>query len=176
MGKGEQWQKYVNDIPTLTLDTNVVYEHWKQRDKSKTVEKLIELASAIPLSLRVTGRIREDVPRSPLADRIDDLPELGVKLMGSVIRPLHWRPGSDQPGSTEFEIVYASLTDPEYRQKDKDWKDWDHLRAHYINKRDVFLTWDDMILRLSRQLRARLGIVVMMPEEYLKTIEHPISH
>ena len=34
----------------------------------------------------VTGRIREDVPRPPLADRIDELPELGIDLMGSVIR------------------------------------------------------------------------------------------
>jgi hypothetical protein len=33
-----------------------------------------------------------------------------------------------------------------------DWRDWDHLGAQMLQRRDVFLTWDKAILRLTTRL------------------------
>jgi hypothetical protein len=52
-------------------------------------------------------------------------------------------------------------------KKPPDWRDWDHLHAHYLLRRDVFLTWDEGILSLSQELTVQFGVVVMKPEEYL---------
>ena len=50
-----------------------------------------------------------------------------------------------------------------------DWRDCDHLHAHYLLQRDVFLTWDDGIICLSIELKDNFGINVNRPDEYLHT-------
>ena len=160
-------RKTIGKIPALTLDTNLPFAIWAKRPQATTVERLIELASDEKVSLRVTNRIHEDVSLPPLSEKIKELPDLGIRTMGSVIRPKHWRPGIDRAGSAEFDKAYRSLTDLEYRINDKHWKDWDHLHAHYVNRRDVFLTWDKGILSFSAGLRDELNLVVMKPDEYL---------
>ena len=55
--------------------------------------------------------------------------------------------------------------------KAPDWRDWDHLHAHYLRRRDVFLTWDGGILDCADELKGKLDIVVMRPEEYLEQHE-----
>lgn len=72
--------------PKLTLDTNLLLEYWKNQDKRKAVEKLLLLVKEGKVDLAVTARIREDVPRSPLAQKLDELPELGINETGSVMR------------------------------------------------------------------------------------------
>ena len=42
------------------------------------------------------------------------------------------------------------------------------LYGHVVAGRDVFLTWDGGILRLAPELRERLRIRVMQPEEFLE--------
>lgn len=64
------------NVPRLTLDTNLLLEYWKNQAKRKAVEKLSLLAKEGKADLVVTARIREDVPLSPLAQKIDELPEL----------------------------------------------------------------------------------------------------
>jgi len=54
-------------------------------------------------------------------------------------------------------------------KKPPDWRDWDHLDAHYLLQRDVFLTWDNRIICLSKELKDNFGINVSRPEEYLVT-------
>jgi hypothetical protein len=48
-----------------------------------------------------------------------------------------------------------------------DWRDWDHLHAHMLKGRTVFLTWDRPIHRLSEPLQDRFGIRVQTPEAFL---------
>jgi len=60
----------------LTLDSNTPVEYWKNHARVFVVEKLLALAKAGEVSLLVTARIREDIPREPLASQIDRLPEL----------------------------------------------------------------------------------------------------
>jgi hypothetical protein len=49
------------------------------------------------------------------------------------------------------------------------WEDLDHVHAHLLQKRDVFLTWDKAILGLAGELRSRFGIVVLRPDDYLRS-------
>ena len=78
----------------------------------------------------VTSRIREDVPRPPLADRVDEPPELGIDLMGSVIRYGQWDADADTLGSARFEQVRESIADragatPGGPGNAPDWRDWE---------------------------------------------------
>ena len=50
-----------------------------------------------------------------------------------------------------------------------DWRDMDHLYAHYRAGRDKFVTLDGGILKLSDKL-SRLGIVVITPEKLLELV------
>ena len=162
-----EWEKDVTEIPTVTLDTSVIFDYWKQGNTATIVEALLLLASKRRLSLRVSRRIREDVPRPPLAAKIDDLPKLGVSLMGSVIRPHDWSVGIDAIGSVEFGEAHNRLFRQGNKRKRPDQRDWDHLHAHFVNRRDFFLTRDRGIIDLCAHLKAELGIVAMEPDEFL---------
>ena len=170
-------KKQITEIPSVTLDSSVVVEYLEKRKKAKVVERLLGLAQNEQLDLRVTGRIREDIPRQPLCERINDLPELGIREMGSIIRTGHWRPGRDMAGSTKFQEAIDSLPDDPSRPRRKrpDWRDWDHVQTHYLNRRDVFLTWDKGILNAAPHLKEKLGIVIMKPEDYLRHYKNQVE-
>ena len=169
ISKDKVLKKKVTVIPSVTLDTSVIVEYLEKRRKAMIVESLLELAQNEQLDLRVTGRIREDIPRQPLSDRINELPELGIREIGSIIRTGHWRPGRDMAGSTKFQEVVDSIpeTSSQPKRKRPDWRDWDHVQTHYLKGRDVFLTWDKGILNAAPHLKEKLGIVIMTPENYL---------
>ena len=167
MRKSGRFDLTAERLPTLTLDTSVLFELWKSGSKVRVVRRLLELAKRQRASVRATGRIYEDVPRPPLADEIANLPALGVDLMSSVVRPHYWRVGVDTAGSIEFDDAHEALTSREDRALHRDWRDWDHLHAHFVNKRDVFLTWDKKLRRYGGGLKEILDITVMSPEEYI---------
>ncbi len=48
-----------------------------------------------------------------------------------------------------------------------DWRDQDHIHAHYLQNRDIFLTWDKAILSLAEDLKDKFGIIIVTPETYL---------
>ena len=124
----------------------------------------------------MTARIHEDIPLSTLAEKLNELPELNINKTGSVTRLGFWKLGRDMLGDKSFkdfwQIALILAKQRVGRRDLPDWRDWDHLHAHYLLKRDVFLTWDKGILCLSKELRDRFGIVVMKPEEYLQTINN----
>jgi len=158
-------------IPTLTLDTNLLQEYWKQRDKVQFVEQLLDLAQQGKVDLAVTARVREDIPQPPLATKLNDLAELNIDETGSVTRLGHWVLGRDMLGDDAFEDYWSTACElaKQRGKKPPDWRDWDHLHAHYLLHREVFLTWDGGITCLSEELKDQFGIVVMKPEEYLET-------
>lgn len=51
-----------------------------------------------------------------------------------------------------------------------DWRDWEYLHAHYLSGRDLFLTWDRRILDCGPELKRRLDLVVMQPEQYFESM------
>ena len=157
------------NIPKLTLDTNLLHEYWKQRGKHKLVERLLLLAEQGKVDLAVTARVHEDVPLPPLAKKLNELPKLNIDEASSVTRLGYWVLGRDMLGNEAFDDSYsvACTLAQQYGKEPPDWRDWDHLHAHYLLRRDVFLTWDEGIICLCKYLRDEFGVVVMRPEEYL---------
>lgn len=159
-------------LPTLTLDTNLLQEYWRQQDKSEVVERLLRLAKQGKVDLAVTARVHEDIPNPPLSDRLNELPELGVGVTGSVARVGRWVLGRDMLADEAFASFYATACElaRQCGKKPPDWRDWDHLHAHYLLHRQVFLTWDEGIVCLAETLKRQFGITVMKPEAYLQAL------
>ena len=160
----------MGNVPTLTLDTNLLHEYWKQRDKHEVVDRLLLLARQGKVDLAITARVHEDIPHSSLAEKLNELRELNINETGSVTRLGYWVLGRDMLGDEAFEQSRPNMCAlaQEYGKRPPDWRDWDHLHAHYLLKRDVFLTWDEGIVCLSSELKARFGVLVMRPEDYLR--------
>lgn len=154
---------------TLTLDTNIPLEYWKDQARKGVVEQLLALARADGVSLMVTARIREDIPRDPLASEIDRLPELGITEGPSIARLDFWVLDRDMLGSDAFVEAEQEISEELRRtgHEPPGWCDWDHLHAHFLQDRDVFMTWDRGILRIRDALSERFGLRIMQPEEYL---------
>ncbi len=159
----------INDIfkpPTVTLDTNVVKDWWKNRPGVEHVKKLLELGEKFEIDLAVTRRIRDDVPRPSLADKIDDLPNLLIHEIGAIIRPNNWEPGIDIGGITEFVNFTRSIeTSGEFKNMNEKKRpgshDWDHIHTHYRYGRNYFLTRDGGLLHFKKKLQDELGIRLM---------------
>ena len=133
----------IRRLPTVTLDTNVVREWWEDRDRIEHVREILELGKGLRLDLAVTGRIADDIPEPPLAHRINELPSLNVRDVGSIIRFGHWRVGIDVAGRDGFEEFLDSPAVVKKLEglsagRRPDWRDWDHLRTHYRYSRDYF--------------------------------------
>jgi len=160
-------------IPKLTLDTNLLHTYWKRRDKVEVVERLLSLARQAKVDLAVTARVREDIPRLPLAKRLNELPELNINETSSVARLGFWVLGRDMLGDEAFENYWSTACElaKQRGENPPDWRDWDHLHAHYLLQREVFLSWDRGIICLSGELTTNFGILVMKPEEYLQIFD-----
>ena len=159
---------------TVTLDTNVVQEYWHQREKVAVVDELLGLAEEGHIDLAVTRRIHDDIPCPPLADRINELSKIGVRMTGSVFRiGQSVLNGPDMLGSETamdaFDSVINNLA--LQGQSAPDWRDWDHLHGHYLLKRDVFLTWDKGILRVASKMKEQLSMAIMKPENFIHSIK-----
>lgn len=150
----------------LTLDTNLLQELWRNQAKRSVVEDVLSLPH---VDLAVTATIHDDIPRSPLADRLRDLPKLRISLTPRLARLGTWTLGVDMLGSQEF-VAFQDKVQSTWapgKRRLPDCRDFDHLHAHLAQGRDVFLTWDHAILSLAPELNFGLGITVESPEEYL---------
>ena len=49
--------------------------------------------------------------------------------------------------------------------------DFDHVFAHYLNHRDVFLTWDKALLAAADLFHDELGVRVVKPEDFIARME-----
>ena len=89
-------------LTTLTLDTNLLTEHWMEGVKAAVVQQLLCLADRKQVDLAVTTRIHADIPFAPMADHIPELPKLKIQEIGSITRVGYWRIGQDKFGSEDF--------------------------------------------------------------------------
>ena len=163
--------------PTVTLDTSVIIEWWKNQARVEHVETLIELGKKFEIDLAVTGRIHDDVWKQPLAAKINDLPNLLIDEIGAIIRINNWKPGTDIGGIAEFVNFIESIeTSDKFNHMNTDsqpdWRDWDHIHTHYRYGRNYFLTWDRGILHFQEEFK-EFGIKVMKPEDYLSQHQQP---
>ena len=161
-------------LPSVTLDTNVIID--MQRGKMLAPA---ELYKKCPMDLAVSHRIRDDLRLNPFDEQF--LTGNNIRKIPAIMRCCYdsksgrflLNPEFDKPGSTEFLKMTESTIDglrkaggnpPEYL-------DWDHLHAHYMSDRDIFVTEDKAILNVGPQLK-ELGIRVMSFEEFVGLIEN----
>jgi hypothetical protein len=155
----------------VTLDTNVVREHLQHRAKAAVVGRLLKLTAVGKIDLAITARIRADIPKPPLSDRLNKLPMLGIGEIPAPARLNSWTLGVDILGDDRLAERSPKPDDRLPTRRTPDWRDWDHLHAHHLSGRDVFLTWDRGILALRQNLRQDHGIIAMTPEEYVARCE-----
>ena len=95
--------------------------------------------------------------------------ELNVQEGPSVARLGLWVLGRDMLGSDAFAIAVQELNAKlTHRGRNPpDWRDWDHIHAHFLSGRSAFLTWDERMLEIAPELYERLGIDVRLPETWL---------
>jgi hypothetical protein len=157
----------------LTLDTNLLQEYWREQAKRDVVEQLLALADDGKVELVVTNRIDDDIPSGPLAERLRELPTMGIGRIGGAFRlDISALDGLDMLGSDVF-VKLTVQAEAELlrrgRSKDKipDWRDWDHLHGHFLKHRDVFLTWDKRLIEGAGIIAEQLPITAMTPDDYL---------
>jgi hypothetical protein len=66
--------------------------------------------------------------------KLDELPELGINETGSVTRLGYWVLGRDMLGDDAFNNFWptAQVLAEQRGEKPPDWRDLDHLHAHYM--------------------------------------------
>ena len=159
---------------SVTLDTNVPQQLWRREEKADLVQELLALFVDGRIDLAVTTRIRHDTPLPPLADRIDDLLESGVQLIGAPFtwNLSEWNSGdfwvSEQEQEAEDRI---RATIREQSKKMPGDADFDHVLGHHAAGRDLFLTWDEAILGAAEVFHEFLGVHIGRPEEFLAHID-----
>jgi hypothetical protein len=163
-------------VDLVTLDTNLVHDHWKERPRQWAIEQLLALARNRQIDLVVTRYIRDDVPDRPLHDRLDELPGLKIGMTGGLITfDYSTFGGSDFLGSGAFLDCQRALSEwRPSRGKPPDERDWNHLHAHYAKRRDRFLTWDGPLLELGGLLEEGFPLGVIAPDKYLTGKEPPV--
>ncbi|MCY3886088.1 MAG: hypothetical protein OXG19_00020 [Chloroflexi bacterium] len=157
---------------TATLDTSVMQEFWRDQNRAEAVRQLLCISGRGEIDLVVTTRISADVPRPPLAERINELPDLGVETIGSSFRVGVSRVGGkDMIVGPRAEELASFIEEQAQKlglgKRRPDWRDADHLYGHMVARRDVFLTWDRGILDLAEALHERFGLTVMQPEAFV---------
>jgi hypothetical protein len=166
--------------PKLTLDTNAMVNLFDS--SSQTATSVDELAALIRYGLSgkaeisITTRIEADIMQDKDPDRraemlrvIDTMPVIGSIFRTDMSRLDH----ADSSGLVAAEIqaiLFPGLSTSDKRYSNKR-NDIDHLTAHYINKRDIFVTDDGQILRKRDALAQSAGIQIMRPGECLQYID-----
>jgi hypothetical protein len=165
-------------VTRVTLDTDVIRDYWERRPGWEDVEKLLDLAAAGEIELAVTERIHDDIPRPPLSERIGELPTLEILKTATAARLDTWTLGHHMLGDEDFVAAARQITDDMAKtmnpDKLPDWRDWDHVHAHYLLRRDVFITKDKKLRMAVNQLPEEIPIVIMTPAEFL--VSHARSH
>lgn len=153
----------------VTLDTNIIQELWRGQANAALVELLLALSDTGVLDLAISTRIDLDIPCAPLSERIAELPDLGIRTIGSTLRL-----GTSRYGSGDM-LVDDTVTVAEQRilsalerrgARTPELPDFDHVFAHYLNHRDVFLTWDKALLAAAGLFREELGVQIAKPEDF----------
>ena len=160
-------------IVKLTIDTQV-FIHYLEKDPrpaDSPMAHLLALAQAVQVELAVTFHVHEDVYHGDWLALLLELETMGVPETPGVMVVGRGRVGIELVGDKRFvdfhpdaKCLAAQRGGKEGEPNDKDWH-W--LHAHYLMKRDHFLTWERAILRLAPELRNEFGVSVMSPKDYL---------
>ena len=168
-------EEYIYSLPSVTLDTNV----FLKMKRAESVD-MQEFRKTYLVDLAVSQRIREDIKLRPDEERflsdyyIRTIPFIMRCSFDSKSQQFLLNPKFNKPGSTEFLKCTESIINSYFKPKGETppgYLDWDHLHAHYLSGRDIFLTDDKKILKIKEQLKEELGIIVTNLEDFLNSFE-----
>ena len=168
-------EEYIYSLPSVTLDTDVLLKM-----KRGVSVDMLEFRKTYLVDLAISQRIREDIKLHPdeeqfLSDYyIRTIPSIMRCSFDSMAQRFLINPKFNKPGSTEFLKSAESIINNFFKPRGETppgYLDWDHLHAHYLSRRDIFLTDDQKILKIKDQLKEELGIVVMNLEDFLNSFE-----
>ena len=168
-------EEYIYSLPSVTLDTDVLLKmkKWESVDMQ-------EFRKTYLVDLAVSQRIREDIKLRPDEEKF--LSDYYIRTIPSIMRcnfdskaqRFLVNPEFNKPGSTEFLKSAESIINKFFKPRGEippGYLDWDHLHAHYLSGRDIFLTDDKKILKVKKQLKEELAIVVMNLEDFVNTFK-----
>ena len=168
-------EEYIYSLPSVTLDTDVLLKM-----KRGEFVDMQEFRKTYLVDLAVSQRIREDIKLRPDEEKflsdyyIRTIPSIMRSSFDSKAQRFLLNPKFNKPGSTEFLKSAESIINIFFKPRGETppgYLDWDHLHAHYLSGRDIFLTDDQKILKIKDQLKEELGIVVMSLEDFLNSFE-----
>lgn len=164
----------------FTFDTNALINRYEAGPTATSVAELVallEMASSGAVDGAVTTRVAEDLGRDKDPDRrarilraIEGLPVIGsvFRLDVSPLDGLDTLADGD-PNASHLQI--ERIIFPNLLRSSKHYAncrdDIDHVIAHYLAKRDIFVTDDGGIMSKQKQLADALQISVMRPGECL---------
>jgi hypothetical protein len=168
-------EEYIYSLPSVTLDTDVLLK----MKRGESVD-MLEFRKTYLVDLAVSQRIHEDIKLRP--DEEQFLSDYYIRTIPSIMRcsfdskaqRFLLNPKFNKPGSTEFLKSAESIINNFFKPRGEPppgYLDWDHLHAHYLLGRDIFLTDDQKILKIKGHLKEELGIVAMNLEDFVNTFE-----
>ena len=166
----------------LTFDTNCIINVLDYKSESATsVEELTEILRYGfdgDVNIAITTRVENDFNKDKNKERSFELVKRisMFPVIGTVVRLDHSKLDSeDVLGNNEHEALEKELTDiifPGLKKEDSHFgnkiNDIDHLIGHKINKRDIFITDDQQIIKKAETLESSMGIKVMNPKKALE--------
>ena len=168
-------EQCIYSLPSVTLDTDVFLKM-----KRGVPVDMLEFRKTHLVDLAVSERIREDILLRPDEEQL--LFDAYIRRIPSIMRcsfdsraqRFLLNPKFNKPGCTEFLKFTESIINSYFKPREETppgYLDWDHLHAHYLSGRDIFLTDDQKILKIKEQLREELGITIMNLEDFLNSFE-----
>ncbi len=166
----------------LTLDTNCIINLLDYKSESATsVDELAEILRYGlngDVNIAITTRVASDVTKDKDKERKDELIRRisMFPVIGTVARfDTSKFDSGDVWGGEEHQALENELKNiifPGLKKEDSHYSnkinDIDHLIGHKINKRDIFVTDDQQILKKSETLKSSVGIEVMDPKNVLE--------
>lgn len=159
----------------VTIDTNVYEEYVRKQDNWEVAAQVFALAERGKIDMTLTTRAQADIPDGPLREAFElDLAKPWFKLSPAAIQyDSESREETDYTSDFMIDDFMAALEKRDWkngrRKKIPSQIDRDHVQGSHLSRRDVFLTWDQQVLRWAAELKPRFGILVMQPEAFLET-------
>lgn len=139
-----------------------------RRPGCAVARRLLKKHETGSVEIAVTSRLHNDIPPGALWEQIQDLPIVAAARLPSPAR-VDWSTvgGPDavadddlsQEAQTLMKLLFP-MADPMSTKHHSRIADVDHLLAHKMSGRDVFITSDKAILNRARQLEQTQGIRV----------------
>ncbi len=158
----------------VTIDTNVYEEYVRKQDNWEVAAQVFALAEQGKIDMTLTTRAWADITDGPLREALElDLAKPWFTLSPAAIQ-YDSESGEEIDYTSDFMIddFMAALEKRDRkngrRKKIPSQIDRDHVQGSHLSRRDVFLTWDQQVLRWAEELKPRFGILVMKPEAFLE--------